>query len=121
MIDIGWADRVRNKVLHIVNGERNIIHAVNRRKVNWIGQILCRNCLLEQAIEGKVEGRIEVTERRGRRRKQPRDDLQETRGYCKFRQQALDVSVSIPCIIIPFLHFEPTNAHNFIKVRLLEQ
>jgi len=29
-----------------------------------------RNCLRIQVIEGKVEGRIEVTGRRGRRRKQ---------------------------------------------------
>jgi len=32
-------------------------------------------------IEGKLEGRIEVTGRRRRRRKQLLDDLKETRGY----------------------------------------
>jgi hypothetical protein len=29
-----------------------------------------RNCLLKEVIEGKIKGRIEVTRRRGRRRKE---------------------------------------------------
>jgi hypothetical protein len=33
-----------------------------------------RNCLLKEVIEGKIKGRIEVTRRRGRRRKQLLDD-----------------------------------------------
>jgi hypothetical protein len=38
---------------------------------NWIGDILCRDCLLKiKVIEGKREKRIEMTIRRGRRRKQ---------------------------------------------------
>jgi hypothetical protein len=43
---------------------------MKRQKANWIGHILCRNCLLKHVIEGKLEGRIEMTGRRGRRRKQ---------------------------------------------------
>ena len=42
--------------------------------------MLHRNYLLKQVIEGKIEGRIEVTERRGRRCKQLLDDLKETKG-----------------------------------------
>jgi hypothetical protein len=41
-------------------GERNILHTGKGRKANWIGHILRRNCLLKHAIEGKLEGRIEV-------------------------------------------------------------
>jgi hypothetical protein len=37
------------------------------------------NCLLIHVIEGKLEGRIELTGRRGRRRKQLLDDLKEKR------------------------------------------
>jgi hypothetical protein len=70
--------------------ERNILQTVKRRKVNWIGNILRRNCLLKQVIEGKIEGRIEVTERRERRRKQLLDDLKETRGYYKLKEKVLD-------------------------------
>jgi hypothetical protein len=31
-----------------------------RRKANWIGHILCRNCLIKTVIEGKIKGRIEM-------------------------------------------------------------
>jgi hypothetical protein len=41
-------------------------------------------------IEGKLEGRKEMTERRGRRRKQLLDDLKEKREYCKLKDEALD-------------------------------
>jgi len=30
--------------------------SLQRRKANWIGHILSRNCLLKQVIEGEVEG-----------------------------------------------------------------
>jgi len=48
---------------------------IKRRKSNWIGHILHRNCFLQHVIEGRVEGRVEVTERRERRRKQLLDDF----------------------------------------------
>jgi hypothetical protein len=35
-------------------------------KTNWIGRILCRNCLLKHVTEGQIEGRTEVTGRRER-------------------------------------------------------
>jgi hypothetical protein len=41
-------------------------------------------------IEGKLEGRIEVTGRGGRRRKQLLHDLQEKRRYWKLKEEALD-------------------------------
>jgi hypothetical protein len=83
MEKISWTDRVRNEeVLHRVKEERNILHTrtIKRRKANWIGHILRRNCLLKHVIEGKFEGRIEMTGRRGRRRKQLLDDLKEKRS-----------------------------------------
>jgi len=36
-----------------VKEDRNVIHAIKRRKANWIGHILVTNCLLKHAIEGK--------------------------------------------------------------------
>jgi hypothetical protein len=30
-----------------VKEERNIVHTIKRRKANWIGHILRRNCLLK--------------------------------------------------------------------------
>ena len=41
----------------------------------------------KHVIEGKIEGRIEVTGRRGRRRKQLPDDLKETRGYWNWKRK----------------------------------
>jgi hypothetical protein len=40
-----------------------------RRKANWIDHTLRRNCLLKHVSEGQIEGSVEVTGRRGRRRK----------------------------------------------------
>ena len=70
MEKISWTDHVRNEeVLLQVNEQRNILHAIRKRKANWIGYIVRGNCLLKQVIEGKIRGEIEVTRRRGRRRK----------------------------------------------------
>jgi len=46
-----------------------------KRKANWIGHILPRNCLLQRVIEGKIKGWIEVTGKQGRRRTKLLDDL----------------------------------------------
>jgi hypothetical protein len=73
-----------------VKEERNIVHTIKRRKANWIGHILRRNCLLKHVIGGKLEGRIEMTGRRGRRRKQLMDDLKEKKRNCKLKEEALD-------------------------------
>jgi hypothetical protein len=76
MEKISWTDCVRNEeVFHRVKEERNILQTIKRRKAIWICHILCRNCLLKHIIEGKIEGRVEVMEKRGRRRKQPLDCL----------------------------------------------
>jgi hypothetical protein len=47
----------------------NILYTIKRRKANWIGHVLRTDCLLKHVIEGKIEGRIEGTGRRGRNRK----------------------------------------------------
>ena len=64
-----------------------------KRKANWSGHILCRNCLLKQVNEGKIKGQIEVTRRQGRRRKKLLDDLKDRRGYCELMEEALDRTV----------------------------
>jgi hypothetical protein len=54
-------DHVRNEeVLLRVSEQRNILHGIRKRKANWIGHILRRNCLLKEVIEGKIKGQIEV-------------------------------------------------------------
>ena len=68
MEKISWTDHVRNEeVLLRVNEQRNILHEIRKRKANWIGHILRRNCLIKQVIEGKIKREMKVTRRRGRR------------------------------------------------------
>ena len=55
---------MRNEeVLFRVKEQRNILHEIRKRKANWIGHILRRNCLLQGVTEGKIKGGIEVTGR----------------------------------------------------------
>jgi hypothetical protein len=59
---------------------RNILHTIRRRKANWIGHILRRNCLIKHITEGKILGT----------RMQLLDDLKETRRYWKLKEEAQD-------------------------------
>jgi hypothetical protein len=88
---ISWTDHVISEVLKRVK-ERNILQTVRRRKANWIGQILRRNCLLKRVIEEKIERRIEAKRRRGRRRKQLLQHFEEKRRYCKLKEE-LDLTL----------------------------
>ena len=68
-----------------VNEQWHILHEIRKRKANWIGHILSK-----QVIEGKIKGEMEVTRRRGRRRKKLLDDLKDRRGYSHLKEEALD-------------------------------
>jgi hypothetical protein len=57
------------------------IYEISKQKANWIGHNLPRNCLLQQVIEGKMKGGMEVTGRQGRRHRKLLDDLKEGKGY----------------------------------------
>jgi len=87
MEKISWTDHVRNEeVLLRVNEQRNILHEIRKRKANWIGHILRRNCLLKQVIEGKIKGEMKGT----RRRRKLVDELKDREGYCHLKKEALD-------------------------------
>jgi hypothetical protein len=77
-------------VLLRVKEQSNILQGMGKGKANWIGHILCRNCLLQGVIEGKIKGGIKVTGRRGRRRMKLLDGLKERRGYSNLKEEALD-------------------------------
>jgi hypothetical protein len=51
------------------------------------------SCLVKHTIKGKLDGRREMTGRRGRRRKQLLNDLKEDRRYWKLKEEALDRSL----------------------------
>jgi len=57
--------------------KRNTLHKVKRRKANWIGRILRKNCFLKTFIEGNIER----TGRWRRRGKQVSDDPKQKRRY----------------------------------------
>jgi len=82
---------VRNEeVLLRAKEQRKILYEISKRKANWFGHILRRNCLLQRVTEGKIKGGIEVTVRRGRRRRKLLDDLKERRGYSHLKEEDLD-------------------------------
>jgi len=94
-VEISWTDHVRNEeILLRVKEQRNILHEISKRKANWIGHILRRNCLLKQVIEGKIKGEMEVARRRRRRRcRRLLSDLKDRRGHCHLKEEALDRSM----------------------------
>ena len=64
-------------------------------QANWIGNILRINCLclLKQVIEGKIKGEMEVTRRKGRRRKKILDEPKDRRGYSHLNEEGLDRTI----------------------------
>jgi hypothetical protein len=80
--------RTKEKLLR-VEEQRNIVHEIS----NWIGHILRRKCLLQQVNKGKIKEGIEVTGRRGRRRRKVLDDLKERGGYSHLKEEVLDRSM----------------------------
>ena len=52
-----------------------------------------RNCLLKHVTDEKIEGGIKVKGRHRRRLKQLLDNLKETSGYWKLKEEALNRTV----------------------------
>jgi hypothetical protein len=53
--------------------------------------MLRRNCLLKHVIEGKIEERIKMTERRGRRCRQLLDGVKGTSTYWILKEETPDL------------------------------
>ena len=50
-----WSEKVTNgQVLDRIGEKRTLLNNILRRKANWIGHILRRNCLLRDVIERKM-------------------------------------------------------------------
>jgi len=93
VLEKDWEDQFDRSCGSRVKEGRDVWQTLKRRKANWVGHILRRNCLLKRVVEGKLEGRIQVTGRRWRRRKHSLDDLKEKRGYWELKEEALDGTV----------------------------
>ena len=87
MEKIKWSENVTNEeVLYRIGENRTLLNIIQRRKANWIGHILRRNCLLHDAIEGKIMD-VKVV---GRRRTQLLDGLRNRRRYWELKEEAED-------------------------------
>jgi len=73
---------------------RNVAHKAKRKKRNWIGHILHRNCLLILVFES-YEGKLKARGRRERRRKQLLVDLKEKIRQWNLLEETLDGTVLI--------------------------
>ena len=58
MEHVKWTDRIKNSVvLERVGDGRIMLELIKKRKMNWLGHWLRRNCLLKDALEGIVNGK----------------------------------------------------------------
>ena len=54
MEKIKWSKKVTNEqAVDLLGEKRTVLNIILRKKANWIGYILRRNCLLHDAIEGQ--------------------------------------------------------------------
>ena len=68
---------------------RSILSTIKPREAIWISHTLRRNCHLKHVLDGKIEG----TRRRRRRRTELLDGLKERRRCLNVKDKALDGTV----------------------------
>ena len=86
MEGISWEHRSTNEhVLHMIGEERSFIKTIPRRR-DWLGHTLRHNGLLQEVIEGGMEGK----KPRGRRRTNMLDALKKNRTYAELKRAAQD-------------------------------
>ena len=82
---IKWSEEVTDEqVLECIEEKRTLLNNILRRKANWIGHILRRNCLLHDAIGQLME--VKGVERRT----QLLDDLRNRRRSWEQKEEAED-------------------------------
>ena len=58
METVKWTDKIKNAVvLERVGEGRIMLELIRKRKIKWLGHWLRRNCLLNDALEGMVNGK----------------------------------------------------------------
>jgi hypothetical protein len=67
-------------VLHAIKEVRNILQTI-KTKDNWIGHIWHRNSLLKHITEGKIQRKIGMTRRQGRRHTKLWDDFKKRKTH----------------------------------------
>ena len=69
---VKWTDNMKDAVVLERVGEGKTMLELKKRKRNWLGHRLRRNCLMKDALEGMMNGRKKV---RGRIRYQMIDNI----------------------------------------------
>jgi hypothetical protein len=83
---------VRNEDVFKSQRGKEISKTIKGKKDNWICHMLRRNCLLlKHIIEGKIDGRIQVMGRRGRKHKLLLDERKGKKECCQFKEEAPDL------------------------------
>ena len=55
---VKWTDKTKNAVeLERVGEGRIMLELIKKRKINWLGHWIRRNCLLNHSLEGMVNGK----------------------------------------------------------------
>ena len=72
------------QVLDRIGEKSTLLNNILRRKANWIGHILRRNCLFHDVIEGQMTEVKGV----GIRRTQLLDHLRNRRGYWELNEES---------------------------------
>jgi hypothetical protein len=85
-----WSDRVINGALRRIKEKRNILRAIKRLKANWSVHILRSNCHVKHMTGEKLEGA-------GRRAGRHKQLMDETTGYRKFKEEALERTLWRTC------------------------
>ena len=58
MEHVKWTDKIKNAVvLERVGGGITMLELIKKRKRNWLGHWLRRNCLQKDTLEGMVNGK----------------------------------------------------------------
>jgi hypothetical protein len=88
---------------HYKESRRKEISYKKYKEGNWLGHILFRNCFLKHFFEEKIEGMIEVTERRGRKCKQLLDNLKEKKAAGN-RMRMREISLCFDLVLFVCLY-----------------
>ena len=55
---VKWTDKIKNGVvLERVGEGRIMVEMLKKKKINWLGHWLRRNCLLKDALDGMINGK----------------------------------------------------------------
>ena len=85
MEHVKWTDKMKNSVvLERVGYGIIMLELIKKRKINWLGLWLRRNCQLKDSLEGMVNGK----KVRGRRRYQMIDNIMINGLYADTKRKA---------------------------------